>query len=169
MIRAFPLNPSIARKLLALSFCSILTLEGLAWISGASTLQGTNASWVRALSAYYGPLNIFCAALIATDWSAIHRRNLIYQLATALKALYLSFNSSTSVALLARRNQSYGHQRPWLVVRLVITLLWIVISLDDFVCRRHQSTAYLPGLRGGDDSSTSGSSASLSDSEYDVG
>src|SRR5277367_2397854 len=102
MIRAFPLNPSVGRKILALSFCGIFALEGVGWIAGVSALRGANASGLRNTVLNYGPLNIFCAALVATDWSGIHRRNFIYRAAGLLKTVYLLFNSSISMSLLAQ-------------------------------------------------------------------
>lgn len=158
MIRAFPQNPSLARKVLALSFCGILTLDGLGWITGVSILQTTNAPRLTNVLINYGPLNIFCAALLATDWSAIHRRDLIYRGAVVLKSIYLLFNLSMAVALLT---QSTGDEflRPWLFARLVITLAWFGVSLEDFVYWRDEPMVKLPGMRDGDDSSTSGSSA----------
>jgi len=166
MIRAFPLNPSVGRRLLALSFCGVFTVEGVCWIAGVSALQGASLPGLSNVLVNYGPLNIFCAALVATDSSAIHRRNLIYRAAGLLKTVYLLFSSSISLASLARY-QLCGCQQPWLVVRLVVTLLWISVSLEDLIYWRDQPQIALPGLRGGDDSSTSGSSAIPSDTDSD--
>ena len=66
----------------------------------------------------YGPLNIFCAALVFTDSFAIHLRDKFFQFAWMLKILFIT---SQSISLLAK-DVVLGSHRVWVVAtRLVVT------------------------------------------------
>lgn len=109
----------------------------------------------------YGPLNIFCAALVFTDSFAIHLHDKFFQLAWMLKISYMLFNASHSTSLLAK-DVVMGSHRAWVATRLVVTLLWIFSCLEDLIWWKDQSLVDLPLMRTKYSSTESDSSAAAS-------
>jgi hypothetical protein len=155
MITAFALNLSLSRKFLSLGISSILFFEGVRWIVAVSVLYGVSSPGLRNSTYNYGPLNIFCSALILTDSSAIHRRDLVYRIAWLVKIGYLLYITSISVSMLSF-NSVPGFDTSWLVVRVILTLLWICVSFEELLWWNDSRLPHLPGLRS-DGSSSSGS------------
>jgi hypothetical protein len=143
MLRAYALYTSFTRRTFALTFSLLLFLEGLAWIICRSIFQTRTA-----LSAPvdYGPLNIFSAALVLTDSSAIHMRSLVFRFAWIIKFAYLLFSASLSGIILVSGRVG-GVHRIWVMVRLVFTGLWIYSCADDLIWWKEQSLEALPGIR----------------------
>jgi hypothetical protein len=93
----------------------------------------------------YGPLNIFTAALLATDTSAIHLRSPLFQLAWVVKLLYPVFSAASSVTILISKGAIDMH-RNWLVVRLLVTVLWICAYLGELKWWEKHLSPEIPGV-----------------------
>jgi hypothetical protein len=169
MVRAYGLYTSDSRKILALLFSTILALEGVGWIFGRTVLQDSkwSTSALMEPSFNYGPVNIFCAALVATDSSAIHMRNYVFRLAWTAKISYLLFTVSVASAGLASDLFS-GISRIWTLTRLIASLLWLGKCLEDLWWWRQEHLAPLPGLTFEYDSTSEASVSSLDDSSSEV-
>jgi hypothetical protein len=105
-------------------------LEGIGWLFRDALIPNRIGA-VFSSVIDYGPLNIFSAALLATDISLGLPRSL-FQLAWLLKLLYPLFNMSCSIYRLISRDVS-GLHLVWLGLRLPITLLWVLNCLEEFV------------------------------------
>lgn len=158
MVRAYGLYASVSRRILGYLFSLLLSLEGAGWI--VRRLLMPEDFLVSSLLAEsmlnYGPLNIFCAALVFTDSFAIHLRDKFFQFAWMLKISYLLFSASQSISLLAK-DIVLGSHRAWVATRLVVTLLWICSCLEDLIWWKDQSLMGLPMMRTKDSSSESDS------------
>jgi len=145
MVRAYTLYKSNIRKVVSLLFSSLLALEGLAWLFWFSMMPGLQWAQVSKSTFNYGPLNIFTAALVATDSTAFHFTDTIFTIAYTVKLLYLLFTASIASFALTKSSVVSLH-RTWIALRLIITLFWICVSSDDLLWWKDQSVFTFPGF-----------------------
>jgi hypothetical protein len=109
----------------------MLFIEGIGWLFGVTKLFSPVHSSLFLFSTIdHGLLNLLAAALIVTDAAAIHQHSLKFSIARALKFWYPLCSSSFSVALIVSRVGG-GLRRTWLVVRLIITLIWLSEYMEE--------------------------------------
>jgi hypothetical protein len=169
-ISAYASYTPLARRVWALSYSFILACEGTAWIFGHTILPHgrPNYSALMQSTIDYGPLNIFTAALLATDSSAIHLRSPLFQIAWGVKLLYPLFSAALSIVLLVSES-AFGSHRNWVAIRLLVTVLWICAYLGELKWWEHQIVPVIPGAELEEFSESDGESESVaSDDSRDI-
>lgn len=131
-VSAFAAHAPFSRRVWAVSYSVILALEGLGWLFGGTIVlaRKTSASPLMRSTLDYGPLNIFTAALLATDSSAMHLHTSLFYFARAIKLLYPLYSASISIALLLVR-APVCTDYVWTLARLTVTVLWIYYCMKD--------------------------------------
>jgi hypothetical protein len=116
----------------------------------------------------YGPLNLFSAALLATDVSAIYYNRTALYIAKSLRLLYPPLNASLSLSLLLSR-KAVGLYGGWIALRFLCSMLWFCSCLFECVWWKEPEAETaritLPGVNFDDSSSCSATSDDCSEEE----
>jgi len=129
--RVYGLQSSPIRRFSAFSFSIVLALDGVLRTFGDAIIPHHHGGlWLQMYSLIdYGPLNIFSAALLATDGaSVLYYNHTALQVAKALRLLYPLLNASLFLSLLLSRSV-VGFYRGWIALRLFLSMLWFCSCL----------------------------------------
>ena len=105
--RVYGLQSSPIRRFSAFSFSIVLALDGALRTFGDAIIPHHHSGlWLQMYSLIdYGPLNIFSAALLATDGaSVLYYNHTALQVAKALRLLHPLLNASLFLSLLLSRS-----------------------------------------------------------------
>ena len=125
MVRTFCLSRSLRKRAIATAFSIILGLEGSAWLTGTFPVhRDLSSSIARNFTLAHGAINIFCAALVASDATAIHLHNISFYVASTFKIIYLLFSAALGLMMQIADGLD-SPARVWLATRIFFTLIWI--------------------------------------------